>query len=375
MKAVVWHGIDDIRLDDVPDPGTQEPTDAVVRVTTSAICGTDLHLVRGTIPGLAEGTILGHEAVGEVVDVGPQVRNFSRGDRVIVASSIACGFCSYCRAGYPAMCDNANPVGKKAGTAYYGGPRSAGGYDGLQAEYARIPFASYNLVGVPSGMSDQQAIMLSDVFPTAWFGGRLAEIGDGDTVAVFGAGPVGQLCVVSAFLQGAGRVIVVDRDDDRLAVARLLHAETINFDTEDPVAAIEGLTGGIGVDRVIDAVGVDAQQPGGAGRGDAPGQVLTWAVRAVAKAGSIGVVGLYPRGMSSFPFGEAMAKNLTVKAGDCNHRRYLPQLLAMVSSGAVDPSILLTEDEPMTDMLDAYHEFDRREPGWLKVALQPTTSA
>jgi threonine dehydrogenase-like Zn-dependent dehydrogenase len=398
MRAVVWHGIGDIRLDDVPEPKIQAPTDAIVKITTSAICGTDLHLVRGTMPGMKQGTIIGHEAVGEVVEAGSGIRNLAPGDRVVVPSTISCGYCSYCRAGYQAQCDNANPGGKLAGTAFFGGPEAAGAVDGLQAEYARIPYANATLVPLPADVTDAQAIMLSDIFPTAWFGAKLAEIRTGDTVAVFGAGPVGQLAILSAYLQGAGRVIAVDRHADRLALARAQHAEIIDFDSENPVEAIQELTGGIGVDRVVDAVGIDAQQPAtGVDEqqaqqfdaeqaqaapqtnvhgdnwvpGDAPSQAAQWAAQAVAKAGTIGIIGVYPQTFDSYPIGVVMNKNVTVKAGNCNHRHYIPQLVGMVTNGTVDPAPLLTGHEPMTDVLAAYREFDRREPGWIKVALNP----
>ncbi|WP_433221158.1 zinc-dependent alcohol dehydrogenase [Dactylosporangium sp. CS-047395] len=398
MKAVVWHGVGDIRLEDVAEPKIQAPTDAIVRITTSALCGTDLHLIRGTMPGMRDGTIIGHEAVGEVVETGSGVRNFSTGDRVVVPSTISCGSCSYCRAGYQAQCDNANPGGKLAGTAFFGGPEAAGAYDGLQAQYARIPYANGSLVPVPPGVDDAQAIMVSDIFPTAWFGAKLAEVGNGDTVAVFGAGPVGQLAILSAYLQGAGRVIAVDHIADRLALAQAQHAEIVDFDTEDPVGAIRELTGGVGVDRVIDAVGVDAQRPatrvpaeqaeqfdaeqrqaapasnGQSGQwvpGDAPSQVSRWAAQAVAKAGTIGVIGVYPQTITGYPIGEVMNKNLTVQAGNCNHRHYMPYLLQLIAGGGVDPALLLTETAPMTDVLAAYRAFDRREPGWVKVALNP----
>jgi threonine dehydrogenase-like Zn-dependent dehydrogenase len=397
MKAVTWHGVGDIRFGDVPDPRIEEPTDAIVRITTSAICGTDLHFVRGTMPGLEPGVVLGHEAVGVVTEVGSGVRNLSPGDRVIVPSTIACGYCSYCRAGYFAQCDNANPGGKRAGTAFFGGPKEAGGFNGLQAEYARIPYANIGLVPLPPEVSDDQAIMLSDIWPTAWFGGRLADITPGDTVAVFGCGPVGQFAILSAYLQGAGRVVAVDGLEDRLAMARAQHAEVVDFNAEDPVSAILDLTGGIGVDRVIDAVGVDAERPaeGPAAAqvdeqaqqfdaerativsqpdpewapGDAPSLAAQWAVEAAAKAGTIGVVGVYPQTMTSYPFGAAMMKNLTIKAGNCHHRRYIPQLLQLVVNGTVDPAQLLTKQEPLTDVLGAYRQFQDRDPGWLKVAL------
>jgi threonine dehydrogenase-like Zn-dependent dehydrogenase len=366
MKAVVWQDVGTITLDEVSEPRIEQPTDAIIRVTTSAICGTDLHLIRGTLSGMRPGQILGHEAVGVVTQVGPEVRNFSAGDRVVVGSTIACGYCAYCRAGYESQCDNANPLGPKAGTAYYGGPESTGNIPGLQAEYARIPYASANLVSLPDDVSDDQAIMLSDILPTAWFGTELAEVGHGDTVAVFGCGPVGQLALVSARVRGAGRIIAVDHREDRLALAKRMHAETVNFDAEDPVAAINALTGGIGVDRAVDAVGVDADSPQ---TGRRPDQALRWAVQSLAKAGSLGIIGVYPTTMESFPLGEAMNKNLTIKAGNCNHRRYIPELLALTRSGTIQPDTILTETVPMVDVLDAYQRFSSQEPGWIKVAL------
>ncbi|NJQ06413.1 zinc-dependent alcohol dehydrogenase [Streptomyces lonarensis] len=397
MKAVVWHAVGDIRLDDVPDPSIQDPHDAIVRITTSAICGTDLHFVRGTMPDMKEGRVLGHEAVGVVTEVGPEVRNFRPGDRVVIPSTVACGTCSYCRAGYYAQCDNANPP--RGGTVFFGGPQSAGGLDGLQAEYARVPFAHVGLVPLPETVDDAQAIMLSDIYPTAWFGARLAEIGSGDTVAIVGAGPVGQAAVACARLQGAGRVIVVDGVADRLDLARRQHAEVIDFNREDPVEAVLELTGGIGVDRVIEAVGVDAQRPahGPAAvtdeeahrfdeerdaiapdqnpdgdtwvAGDAPSLAARWSVRMVAKGGTVGFVGVYPPQVQQFPFGEAFMKNLTLRMGNCNHRRYIPRLVSMVGSGELDPTPLITRWAGERDVIDAYRTFDRREAGWTKVAL------
>ncbi len=399
MKAVVWHAVGDIRLDDVPEPKIQDTYDALVRITTSAICGTDLHFVRGTVPGMREGRVLGHEAVGVVEEVGSGVRNLSPGDRVVVPSTVACGTCSYCRAGYYAQCDNANPGGRLAGTVFFGGPEAAGGLDGLQAEYARIPFAHVGLVPLPETVDDGQAILLSDIYPTAWFGARLAEIGAGDTVAVFGGGPVGQAAISCARLQGAGRILLVDGVPDRLDLARHQHAEPIDFNAEDPVQAIRELTGGIGVDRVIDAVGVDAEHPSRgpaasdadareefaherdeavpeenphAGTwvpGDAPSQATRWAVEAVAKAGTIGTVGVYPPQVEHFPFGAAFMKNLTLKMGNCDHRRYVPHLVSLVAGGTLDPTPLITRWSPTEDAIEAYQSFDRRESGWTKVAL------
>jgi threonine dehydrogenase-like Zn-dependent dehydrogenase len=403
MKAVVWHGIGDIRVDEVPDPQIQDPNDAIVRLTASAICGTDLHFVRGTMSGMKEGTILGHEGVGIVEEVGKNVRNLRPGDRVVIASTIGCGFCSYCRAGYYAQCDTTEP---KGGTAFFGGPEAAGSYDGMQAEYVRVPYANVGCVKLPDEVTDDQAIMISDIFPTAWFGAKLAEVEEGDTVAVFGAGPVGVFAVISAFLQGAGRVISVDRHADRLDMTREHGAEPVNFDEEDPIDAIRELTGGIGPDRVIDAVGVDAEHvhagpgagrtetpdaefaqeieqtapehkddgPFSIGEGAAPTMALRWAVRSVAKAGTIGIIGVYPPTVQAFPIGEAMNKNLSILAGNCNHRRYIPELVSMVAAGVVEPDQVLTKRDEMVSAVDAYEAFDARTSGWTKVALEPAAS-
>lgn len=382
MQAVVYHDVGDIRLDRVKDPELTAPTDAIIRITAAAICGTDLHMVRGTMPGMKPGTVLGHEGVGIVEEVGKQVRNLRRGDRVVVPSTIACGYCSYCRAGYQAQCDNANPHGAHAGTAFFGGPESTGPFNGLQAEYAAIPFAASNLVRLPDEIDDDRAVLLSDIFPTGYFGAELAEIGDGDTVVVFGCGPVGQFAITSARLLGADRIIAVDQYDDRLQMACDQGAEIIDFTRDDCLEAIRELTGGIGPDRVIDAVGVDAVKPPEAKDkaktarpklwqpGDGPVQVLDWAVQCIAKAGTLGIIGVYPETVREFPIGAAMEKNLTIKAGNCNHRRYLPHLVDLVRSNTVDPLQVLTKTEPLTDALEAYRKFDQRGAGWMKVKLE-----
>ncbi|MXP62579.1 glutathione-dependent formaldehyde dehydrogenase [Roseomonas sp. M0104] len=401
MKAVVFHGIGDIRLDTVPAPKLKQPTDAIIRLTASAICGTDLHMIRGTLPGMRPGTILGHEGVGIVEEVGRGVRNLRRGDRVVIPSTIGCGNCSYCRSGYTAQCDDANPNGPTAGTAFFGGPGSTGPFDGLQAEYARIPFAHHNLIRLPRDVSDDQAILLSDIYPTADFGAVLAEVGPGDVVAVWGCGPVGLFAVLSAFQRGAHRVLAVDGHADRLEKARELGAEAINFNEEDPVEAIKELTRGIGPDRAIDAVGVDAERPkqGPAAvsgeqakqfdeqvakiapnaspqgqlwkPGDGPSQASIWAVQTLAKAGTLGIIGVYPQTDQFFPIGAAMNKNLTINMGNCNHRTYIPRLVEMVDAGTVDPTVVLTQQEPMADVIEAYKQFDLRKPGWVKVELRP----
>jgi threonine dehydrogenase-like Zn-dependent dehydrogenase len=279
---------------------------------------------------------------------------------------------------------------------------TTGPFDGLQAERARVPFAHVGLVKIPDEVTDEQAILISDIFPTGYFGAELAEITDGDTVAVFGCGPVGLFAIASARLLGAARILAVDRIPSRLDMAREQGAEVIHFEEEDPMAAIKRLTGGIGVDRAIDAVGIDAEtaEHGPAAKaskkekdrfekeckevapktnpegenwqpGQAPSQALDWAVGALAKAGTLPIIGVYPETARSFPIGKAMNKNLTVQMGNCNHRKYIPDLLGMVAEGAVDPTAILTQIEPLGSVIEAYETFDRREDGWTKVVLEP----
>ncbi len=397
MKAVVFHGIGDIRLDKVHDPKLKDPTDAIVRLTANAICGTDLHMIRGTFPGMEPGTILGHESA----------RTSATSTSATASSSpppSPAARARNCRAGYSSQCDEANPNGKDAGTAFFGGPKPSGPFQGLQAEYARVPFAHADLVELPPEVSDDQAILISDIFPSAYFGANIANIQPGETVAVFGCGPVGQFAIASAHLLGAGRILAIDTVASRLAMARAQGAEVIDFNEEDPVEATRRLTNKIGVDRAIDAVGVDAVAPhqGPAAKvakleakqheqevqevapktnpdgvnwipGDAPSQVLSWAVQGLAKAGTLSIIGVYPETARFFPIGIAMNKNLTLRMGNCPHRKYLPKLVGMVRSGLIDPLKILTQREPLTDVIAAYKAFDTRQPGWIKVELQPAS--
>ena len=395
MKAVVFHAVGDIRVDEVPGPTIQEPTDAIVRLTASANCGTDLQFVRGSMSGMKPGTTLGHEGIGVVEQVGADVRNLQVGDRVVICSTIGCGSCTRCRAGYYAQCYNANPNGPDVGTAFFGGPEATGPFDGLQAEKARIPFAHVTCVKLPDEVSDDDAILLSDIFPTAWFGARLADVSDGDTVAVFGAGPVGMFAILSAQLQAAGRVFAVDQVPSRLEQARRLGAEIVDFSSEDPVETLKRLTGGSGPDRIIDAVGIDAESPGdgrsadfsgevdelapeqpGEGSrfrrpGDARSQALRWEVDALAAAGTLALIGVYPPAAEHFPIGMAMNKNITMRMGNCNHRRYVPELVELVRTGAVRPSEIISQIGDLQGALNAYETFDQRHEGWHKVILDP----
>lgn len=396
MKAVVFHGVGDIRVDDVKEPKIQKPTDAVVRLTASAICGTDLHMVRGTVSGMKPGRILGHEGVGIVEEVGPEVRNFKKGDRVVVGSTIGCGYCSYCRDGFYSQCDNANPNASVG--AFYGGPEEFGGFDGMQAEFVRVPFAAVNMVKLPDEVADDEAILISDIFPTGYMAAELADIHPGRTVAVFGCGPVGQFAIASAMLMDAGRVFAIDTIPSRLEMARAQGAEVIDYNRDDPTKVLKDLTGGIGVDRAIDAVGVDANAPssgpakssaaehkgekreiapkvnvqdGNWEPGDAPSIVLDWATQALAKAGTLSIIGVYPPTVKRFPIGEAMNKNLRVRMGNCNHRAYIPKLVEMVRVGAIEPTRILTQSGPLVGAIEAYKNFDKREAGWIKVMLEP----
>lgn len=402
MQAVVYRGIGQAALETVPDPKIEQPTDAIIRITGSAICGTDLHFLRGTFPGMKEGRILGHEAIGIVEETGRSVRNFRKGDRVVVPSTVGCGSCVYCRAGYHSQCNVANPKGPDSGTVFFGGPEAAGGLDGLQAEFARIPFAGTNLVKLPEEITDDQAVLMSDILPTSYMAAVMAEIRPSDTVAIFGCGPVGLFAIACAQHLGAGRVFAVDNVPSRLEMARTHGAEIIDFDQEDPLAVLKELTQNAGPDRAIDAVGVDAAtatkgpavsqeandtfqkemkeiapegtpadkafQPGGA-----PSQALKWAIECVAKAGSVSVIGVYSGPVQKFPIDKVLEKNLTLKGGNCNHRRYLPKMIELVRSGAIQPEQFLTQKEPLRSAIDAYRSFATHERGWIKVKLEPAS--
>lgn len=402
MKALVFHDIGDIRLDNVSEPKIENKNDAIIRITTSAICGTDLHFVRGTIGPMKKGTILGHEAVGIVEEIGKNVRNLNKGDRVIVPSTVACGYCRFCQKGFFSQCEVSNPNGPEAGTAFFGGPKDSGPLQGCQAEFVRVPFSNHNLVKLPVDVSDDQAILLSDIFPTAYFATDIANVRPGDVVVVMGCGPVGQFVISSCKLRGASRIFAVDNISSRLALAKDQGAECINFNEEDPVEFVKEMTDGALADVVIDAVGVDAICPthGPAAKrnaqykhefdkelqeiapktnskgknwmpGNGPSEVLRTSVELTGKCGTISIIGVYAEKSNTFPIDKAMNKNLKVVMGNCPHRAYIPHLLQCVQSGIVDPTKILTQKEPITNIVEAYKQFDKREQGWIKVALTP----
>lgn len=401
MKALVFQDIGDIRLENVKEPRISEKMDAIVKITTSAICGTDLHFVRGTMGPMKKGTILGHEAVGIVEEIGKDIRNLNVGDRVVIPSTVACGYCRMCKKRFYAQCEVANPNGPEAGTAYYGGHVHSGPLQGCQAELVRVPFANNNLVKLPLDISDDKAILLSDIFPTAYFGVDIADVKSGDIVVILGCGPVGQFAIASCKLRGASRIFAIDFIESRIDLARKQGAEVINFNKEDPVEFIKQATGGSLADVVIDAVGVDAVCPshGPAAKkaaqcktefkkeleviapktkptgknwipGDAPSHALRTSVDLVDKCGTISIIGVYGEKSKTFPIGKAMGKNLKVVMGNCHHRAYIPILLQKIQMGIIDPTEILTQKEPIQNVLEAYKQFDARSPGWIKVALK-----
>ena len=395
MKALVFNDVGDIELKDVHEPAIKDQTDAIIKITTTTICGTDLHMVRGTITGMKKGTILGHEGVGVVEKVGTHVKNFHVGDRVIVPSTIACGSCEYCQKELYSQCNASNPNGPDKGTAFYGGPEASGPFNGMQAEKVRVPYADTNLIKIPEGITDEQVILLSDILPTAYMGVEFAEVKPEDTVAVFGCGPVGQLVIACLKRLNPHKIIAIDRVSSRLKLAESQGATTINFEEHDPVKELKKLTNGKGPNKIIDAVGVDAQCPkstdseekkefkkevkkiapkknvqgGNWVPGNGPSQVLRWAVEAIAKAGTISIIGVYSDESKMFEVGAAMEKNITVRSGNCNHRKYIPMLLEWVKDGSFKSSKFLTQKASFADIVHAYKKFDKRAANWVKVVL------
>jgi threonine dehydrogenase-like Zn-dependent dehydrogenase len=369
VRAATWHGKHDVRVETVPDPHILDRGDAIVRVTSTAICGSDLHLYSGLLPAMERGDVLGHEFMGEVVEVGGGVTKLAVGDRVVVPSSIACGACAMCASERYGLCENTNPnapLAKKlwghAPAGLYGHSRLLGGYGGGQAEYVRVPFADVGPVAVGPGLRDDQALMLSDALPTGYMAAELAEIAPGDVVAVWGAGPVGQLAIASARLFGAGRVIAIDRLPERLALARDVAGatDTIDRDAASVAETLDELTAGRGPDACIDAVG------------GSDGQALREAVRACRNGGVIVVVGHYGAVLDRFPAGAVTSRALTIKAGPCPVQKYLRPLLARVESGELDPSFVVTHRMALEHAPAAYEMCLAKRDGCEKIVLAAT---
>jgi threonine dehydrogenase-like Zn-dependent dehydrogenase len=389
MRAVCWQGKGKVHVDSVPDPKLLNPRDAVVKITSTAICGSDLHLYDGYIPTMKAGDILGHEFMGEVVDVGPEVRNLKKGDRVVVPFCIACGQCWFCKKQLWSCCDNTN---QNAGTAerlygyagagLFGYSHMMGGYAGGQAEYARVPFADVGPLKVPDGLPDEKVLFLSDIFPTGYMAAENCDIQKGDTVAVFGCGPVGLFTIKSAYLLGAERVIAIDRFPYRLRMAReQCKAETVNFAEVDVLDALAELTGGRGPDACVDAVGMEAHSNTFAGvydrvkaavylATDRPNG-LRWAIMACRKGGTVSVPGVYGGLLDKIPFGAAFSKGLTFKMGQTHVHRYMRPLLERVQKGEIDPSFLITHRLPLDEAPWAYRTFRDKGDECIKVVLKP----
>jgi threonine dehydrogenase-like Zn-dependent dehydrogenase len=388
MKANCWYGIQDVRVDEVPDPKILNPRDAIVRITSTAVCGSDLHLYDGYIPTMVSGDILGHEFMGEVVEVGPGVKNLRVGDRVVVPFPIACGACYFCEREEFSLCENSNPNAWMAEKMFghsaagiFGYSHLTGGYAGGQAEYARVPFADVGPFKIENGLDDEQVLFLSDILPTGWMAAENAEIEPGDTVAVWGAGPVGQFAMMSARVLGAGRIIAIDRFPERLAMARRnAGAETIDYEEVHVLEALSEMTAGRGPDSCIDAVGMEAHSHGMQYGYDKVKQLmkleterpiaLREAILAVRSGGTVSVPGVYGGLADKLPLGAFMNKALTLKTGQTHVHRYMRPLLERIERGEIDPTAIITHRMSLDDAPRAYDMFLHKEEGCVKCVLK-----
>ena len=388
MKAVCWEGTNHVEVERVAEPSLMRPRDAIVRVTSTAICGSDLHLLDGFIPTMRRGDILGHEFMGEVVDVGHGVANLKKGDRVVVPFPIACGNCLFCQSELWSCCDNSNPNAALAerlygftGAALFGYSHMMGGYAGGQAEYVRVPFADVGPFKVPDDLTDEQVLFLTDIFPTGYMAAENCNIRPGDTIAVWGCGPVGQFAIRSAFLLGAGRVIGIDTVPERLRMAIDGGAETLDSMHDDVFERLKDMTGGMGPDACIDAVGMEAH---GANidyyydkaktmtfMATDRASALRQAIHACRKGGTVSIPGVYGGFIDKVPVGAAFNKGLTLKMGQTHVHKYLPTLLAHIQNGDIDPSFVVTHRVPIDDAPRMYKTFRDKKEGCIKVVLKP----
>ncbi len=390
MRALCWHGTNDVRVDVVPDPKIQRPTDAIVRITSTAICGSDLHLLDGFMPTMEAGDILGHEPMGEVVEVGKAVQTMKVGDRVVVPFTISCGECFFCEKKMFSLCDTSNPNAELARKAMghspaglFGFSHMLGGFPGGQAEYLRVPFADVGPLKIPAGMADEQVLFLSDIFPTGYMAAENCGMDEGDTVAVWGCGPVGQFAIQSAWMLGAGRVIAIDRVPERLAMAKKHgKAETISFENDKVYDRLMEMTKGRGPDRCIDAVGAEAHASGSFDAAldaakvmlylgsDRP-HVLREAIMCCRKGGTLSIPGAYVGFMDKLPLGAMMNKGLTIRTGQTHVQNYNKKLLKKIQAGEIDPSFVVTHRVNLNDAPEAYKTFKDKKDGCIKVVLKP----
>ena len=388
MKANCWHGKQDIRVEEVPDPKILSSGDAIVRITSTAICGSDLHLYNGLIPTVEKGDILGHEFMGEIMEVGKGVRNLKVGDRVVVPFPIACGACDACNAQAYSLCENSNPnawLAEKfmghSPAGIFGYSHMLGGFAGGQAQYARVPFADVGPLKVPEGMPDDKVLFLSDILPTGYMGAEMCNIKGGDTIAVWGCGPVGQFAIASARMLGAERIIAIDRIPERLAMAqeRAGATDVINYEDEEVLETLKDMTGGLGPDACIDAVGTEAHMPGPHYAYDRAkvakmmetdrAFALRQAVRACRNGGTVSIIGVYGGFIDKFPIGSIMNRSLTLKSGQCHVHRYMKPLLARIENGEIDPSFVISHHMSLDQAPDGYNMFMHKADACTKVVL------
>jgi threonine dehydrogenase-like Zn-dependent dehydrogenase len=388
MKATCWMGTRNVQVRDVPDPAILNPRDAIVRITNTAICGSDLHLYNGFIPSMKRGDVVGHEFMGEVVEVGQAVSNLRPGDRVVVPFPIACGHCLQCEREMYSLCENTNPNAWMAEKMWgyspcgiFGYSHLLGGYAGGQAEYARVPFADVGPLKIPDEVSDEQALFLSDIFPTGYMAADMCGIQPGDIVAVWGCGPVGQFAIKSAYLLGAERVIAIDRFPYRLRIAaEKAGAETLNYEEVNILDALEDMTGGRGPDHCIDAVGLEGHAPGLHGAYDKVKTMvmletdrtpaLRQAILACRSGGTVSVAGVYGGFVDKFPMGAIVNRSLTLRSGQCHVQRYMRPLLRRIQNGEIDPSFVITHRMRLDDAPLGYEMFSKKEDDCLKVVLK-----
>ena len=389
MKALCWHGKGDIRCDTVPDPKIQHPRDAIIKVTSCAICGSDLHLMDGIIPSMMSGDVLGHETMGEVVEVGSENKALKVGDRVVVPFTIACGECFFCKKGLFSGCERSNPNHKMAEELWghspaglFGYSHLLGGYAGGQAEYLRVPFADVGPIKVPDGLTDEQVLFLSDIFPTGYMAADFCDIQRGDTIAIWGCGPVAQFAIRSAFLLGAERVIAIDTVPERLAMARDAGAETLDFEKDDIYQSLLDMTKGRGPDACIDAVGTEAHATAGidgvldrvkqaAFLGTDRPHVLRQAIHSCRNGGIVSIVGVYGGLLDKIPMGSAINRGLTFKMAQTPVQKYIKPLLDRIEKGEIDPSFVITHSAKLEDGPDMYKTFRDKQDGCIKVVLKP----
>jgi threonine dehydrogenase-like Zn-dependent dehydrogenase len=389
MRAVCWNGIKDMRVENVPDPIILNPRDAIIRVTSTAICGSDLHLYNGWIPAMKPGDIMGHEFMGIVVQVGPEVKDLKPDDRVVVPFPISCGQCSFCASEQWSLCDNSNPNAGLAEAMFgyspagiYGYSHLLGGYAGGQAEYVRVPYADVGPVKVPGHLSDEQVLFLTDILPTGYMAAEEAGIRPGDVAAVWGCGPVGQFTIKSAYLLGAERVIAIDRLPDRLRMAEEhTGATVINYEGQDVVEILKNETGGRGPDVCIDAVGLEAHTTGLAGVYDRVKQtarletdrphVLREALQACRKGGTVSLAGVYGGFADKIPMGTAFNKGLTLKMGQTHVHSYIQPLMKRIEDGEIDPTFVITHSMSLDEAPEAYRMFNEKKDSVVKVVLKP----